>query len=395
MLALIDLILTLVAALLLLPVAVFAVQVLAACLARPLRPGKPPQRGPVVILMPAHDEAVVIRDTLQRLKPHLQSGDRVLVVADNCSDDTAAIARSEGAEVTERFNTSLRGKGYALDHGVRALAQNPPACVVIVDADCELAEGALNWLADSVARTGRPTQALYLMNLVPGSRAVSPVAVFAWRVRNLVRPLGLHVLGGPCHLTGSGMALPWPLIRDLPLASGHIVEDMKMGVDLARAGFPPLFCRPALVTSTFAVSREGAQAQRTRWEHGTLGMILSEVPKMLAEGLRGRGRGLLPLALDMVPPPLALLAILLLFVSGVTFLWHILCMPSLAFGLALGETTVFGLALMAAWWRFGRDIVSATQVPALVAYTLGKLPIYLGFLVKRQMVWVRSKRDSD
>lgn len=380
---------------LLLPVAVFSIEVWVAALA-PRRAASPcPPHEPLAVLMPAHDEAAVIPETLQRLRPQLRAGDRVLVVADNCSDETAAIARREGAEVVERFNSTLRGKGYALDHGVRELSRQPPACVVILDADCVLHEGALDRLAACVAASGAPSQALYLMQREGDNRAVSPVAVFAWRVRNLVRPLGLSRLGGPCHLTGSGMAFPWPLLRDLPLASGHLVEDMKMGVDLARSGHPPVFCPQALVTSSFAANREGATAQRTRWEHGTLGMLFGEVPGMLRDGLLGRGRGLLPLALDMTVPPLALLAMLLL-VLGAAATGASLLLGHLGAALLVAvELLLFFGALFAAWLRYGQDLIAFRDIPAMALYPFAKLPLYVRFLFKRQMAWVRTKRTSE
>lgn len=396
MIAAIDLMLLVLVGLLAIPVTVFVVQVLLAVFTRmPARTGQPPQRQPVAVLVPAHNEALVIEGNLRQMLTHLRPGDRLLVVADNCSDDTAAIARSLGVEVTERFNATLRGKGYALDHGVKELAKQPPSCVVIVDADCRLHEGALDWLAHQAAQTGRPAQAVYLMTRDGDNQAVSPVAVFAWKVRNLVRPLGMSVLGWPCHLTGSGMAFTWPLIRDLALANGHIVEDMKMGVDLAHTGHPPMLCREALVTSTFAVSREGADAQRTRWEHGTLGMMLQAVPVMLLDGLRGRGKGLLPMALDTMVPPLALLVMLLAGFTVLAAVWHAICVTTLVLCISVFLLAVLSLSVLMAWWRFGRDILSPAQVPALFLYLVGKLPIYLKFLVKRQVEWVRAKRDGD
>ena len=140
----VDILLFLAVALLALPVAVVFVEVLAAvCLPdQPVSAASGP-RAPLAVLVPAHDEAVVIRATLERITPQLQPGDRLVVVADNCSDDTAAIARACGAEALERVNATLRGKGYALDHGVRHLEASPPAAVVIVDADCDVAPGTI------------------------------------------------------------------------------------------------------------------------------------------------------------------------------------------------------------------------------------------------------------
>lgn len=388
------------------PVVVFAAEVLVtwpmrmpwmpgrrSAAARPARHDRPP----LTVLMPAHDEALVIGETLRKLRSHLKPGDTVLVVADNCTDDTASIARANGAEVVERFNTQLRGKGYALDHGVRHMAAQvqPPRLVVIFDADCTMLPGSLDVLAAKVERTGRPAQAVYLMENSRGNQAVSPVAEFAWRVRNLLRPAGLQALGGPCHLTGSGMAFPWDVLVRLPLASGHIAEDMKMGVELARMGTPPVLALDALVTSTFPVSLSGAQSQRTRWEHGTLGMLVAEVPAMLSQALQGQGKGLLYLALDMMVPPLALLAMLTMGGVMLATLWALVFSVSglVVWVWCLGLLLVLAVAL--AWFKVGRDLLAPSQVFAVLAYALGKGPVYVRFVFKRQMDWVRSKRDAD
>ena len=62
----------------------------------------------IALLIPAHNESAEIRATLDGLKPLLNPEDRIIVVADNCSDDTAELARSCGATVYERHNSEQR-----------------------------------------------------------------------------------------------------------------------------------------------------------------------------------------------------------------------------------------------------------------------------------------------
>jgi len=392
----VDSVLFLVVAVLALPVAVVFVEVLAAVfLPERVLPVAVGQRASLAVLVPAHDEALVIRATLEGITPQLQPGDRLVVVADNCSDDTAAIARACGAEVLERVNATLRGKGYALDHGVRHLESSPPAAVIIVDADCDVSSGTIDKVFRQCIQFGRPVQAVYSMQRGPGDGAVSPISAFAWRLRVIVCPIGMHKLGGPCNLMGSGMALPWPLVRDLDLASGHIAEDMKMGVDLARRGAPPMLCPQALVTSTFPVSQAGAATQRTRWEHGHIGMIVDEVPGLLRDAARGLGAGLLPIALEICVPPKALLVLLLLASAALTALGALVGASVWPFVIAAAELGLFTLAVMMAWARFARDILPLSQVPRIGLYVFAKIPLYLRFLVRRQVEWVRSKRDAD
>ena len=277
-------------------------------------------RKPIAILVPAHNESAGLRSTLEDIKPQLLAGDRLLVVADNCTDDTAAVAAAAGAEVIVRNDPATPGKGYALDFGIKHLGLNPPEIVIVIDADCKAADGAIDRLATTCAATNRPVQALYLMSAPDESPVKYHVAEFAWRVKNWVRPLGLKALGLPCQLMGSGMAFPWQVIRAANLAHGSIVEDMKLGLELAQAGTPPLFCPAAKITSHFPWSTEGAESQRKRWEEGHIGMILTAVPRFFCTAICRRNVGLFALALDLIVPPLSLLVLLvigMLLITGV------------------------------------------------------------------------------
>ena len=158
----------------------------------------------------------------------------MIVIADNCNDDTAAVASAAGAETIERNEPSKIGKGYALDYAVRHLALNPPAIVISIDADCRLSNGTIDCLARTCQAARRPIQALDLMTAPAGSPINYRVAEFAWRLKNWVRPLGLSALGLPCHLMGTGMAFPWEFICSASVASGALVEDIKLGLDMAR-----------------------------------------------------------------------------------------------------------------------------------------------------------------
>jgi cellulose synthase/poly-beta-1,6-N-acetylglucosamine synthase-like glycosyltransferase len=391
-----------VSAALLVPALVLAVQIIAALPPYRRRCVPPIARPSIAVLVPAHNEAFGIAATLHSIRAQLHQGDRLLVVADNCEDDTAAVARQHGAEVIERSDALLRGKGYALDAGVRHLAQAPCQVVIVVDADCLLRPYALGCLARTSFASGRPAQALYLMQLRPGAAAPTRVAAFAWTIKNWLRPLGWSRLGLPCQLMGTGMAFPWPLIAQAQLAHGHLVEDMKLGLDCADAGCPPVFCTEAIVTSTFPDNQQGSRTQRTRWEHGHLGTILHDGPRLLFKGLRTRNGTLLAMALDMCVPPLSLLLLLSLALAAGT-LGLLLASSdgqaigggtSLAWCIGLAPAALLLPAMALAWLRAGEDRLPMASLLAAIAYVLGKIPLYFKFLMRRQVVWISSLRDK-
>ncbi len=347
----------------------------------------------VVVLVPAHNEAAVIQSTLQNLIAQLKPSDRLVVIADNCNDETAVLARSFGATVLERHDLERCGKGYALDFGLRYLQNEPPAVVVMVDADCELSEGTLATLVSQTMTTGRPTQATYLLEKPLHPSPKDLISAFAIKVKNLVRPLGLTRLGLPCLLTGTGMAFPWTVLQSIDLASGHIVEDMKLGIDLAIAGYPPQFCADANVMSRLPQDQQVAKGQRTRWEHGHLQVMKRYIPQLLQAAIKQRRSDLLAMAIDICIPPLALLVLiylgiipLSLMVSFLTNSW-LLLFPVSAIGLFLF------LAILIAWARFGRSELPLLNLLAVPLYVLWKVPLYFKFLISPLNSWNSTQRD--
>jgi len=320
-----ELVCLLVALLLLVPILVLVTESLAALLpGRRQRQAMPLARPRCAVLIPAHNEESGIGKTVTALLPQLQPGDHLVVVADNCSDQTAEAARTCGATVIERHDVARRGKGFALDFGVRFLEKTPPEVVVLVDADCLLTAGSLDVLAREAHARGSPIQAVYLLDQPPGAGIKDQLSSFAFQFKNLVRPLGLDRLGLPCLLTGTGIALPWPLLQGANLASGNIVEDMQLGIDLAVKGHPPRLCAQALVHGELPAGRRAAVTQRTRWEHGHLRTLLRQVPRLVGAAIRQRRLGLAGLALELSVPPLSMLGLLwaAAFVGSLCLGWY-------------------------------------------------------------------------
>lgn len=345
------------------------------------------------ILVPAHNEASGIRPVLEELLPQLVEGDRLVVIADNCTDETAAIARSTGAIVIERHDSEKRGKGYALDYGMSYLAADPPEVVTIVDADCLAHPGSLAQIAERASASQRPVQALYLMERPANPQPKDAVSALAFTVKNLVRPLGLDRLGFPCLLTGTGMAFPWSVLHQVKLASGNIVEDMQLGIDLAVAGQPPLFCGEARVTGLLPQQASAAKSQRTRWEHGHLQTLLKQVPSLLKQAIQQKRQDLLVIALDLAVPPLSLLVLLWLTAASLALGAAVLGITNLPAVILAVEGFLLFSAIIAAWGKYGRADLPALTLLAVPFYILWKIPLYFAFLVRPQTKWVRTDRD--
>lgn len=377
------------------PMFVLVLESLAALIPqRQLKEEHTPERARCAVLMPAHNEEAVIDATLASVLPQLQNSDRLVVVADNCQDRTAELARTKGAMVLERTDPTRRGKGYALDFGIRHLEADPPEVVVLVDADCVMQPRSIDRLLRYAATSGRPAQAVYLLDDPPNPTPRQQLSGFAFLFKNLVRPLGLHRLGMPCLLTGTGMAFPWPILRSTPLASGNIVEDMQMGIDLAVQGHAPTLCATARVSGVLPSGQRAGTQQRTRWEHGHIQTLLTQAPRLMLAGLRQLRLDLLGLALELSVPPLSLL--FCIWVAALTLAmvawWQInLAIPAM---ILIGDAALLVLAIGAAWAKYGRERLPLSVLLLAPVYVLGKLPIYLKFLVRRQKAWVRTERSA-
>ena len=201
----------------------------------------------VTVLIAAHNEEAVIGRTVATILPQLSDRDRLIVVADNCSDLTASIARKFNAIVLERKNTQHKGKGFALDYGLQSIQNDPSDVVVVLDADCHIEPNYIKSVANMAIASGRPVQPVNLLYRANNSDLKSAISEFAFVVKNLVRPVGLARLSLPCMVT-MGTAFPWSIINQVSLASDNLVEDMQFGIDLAIAGNPPLFCSDTKVT---------------------------------------------------------------------------------------------------------------------------------------------------
>lgn len=391
----VDIVLFVIALGLLVPIAVLFVECSAALLPGQFETRESQEPQPkVAVLVPAHNEALGIGATLETLLPQITDQDYVIVIADNCDDETAAIARTFGVTVLERQDTERRGKGYALDYGLRSMEVDPPEVVVVVDADCIVHQGTIERIARQAAAVARPVQAIYLMELPEKPSPKDSVSALAFLVKNLVRPSGLKRLGLPGLLTGTGMAFPWSALQKATLASGNIVEDMQLGLDLAIAGYTPLFCSEARVTGRLPQQQQAAKSQRTRWEHGHLQTLLTQVPKLLKESVRQRRFDLAALALDMYVPPLSLLVMIWAVVMvGALLAGSLGASWTMAIVVAIEGMLIF-ISIVGAWAKFGRADLPVGSLLAVPFYLLWKIPLYLSFLVKPQTKWIRTERDA-
>jgi cellulose synthase/poly-beta-1,6-N-acetylglucosamine synthase-like glycosyltransferase len=368
----------------------------ASALLAPARKARPIHgRGPTVtILIPAHNEAGGIRETLASLFPQLGANDQVVVIADNCTDETARISRACGATVIERTDQTRRGKSYAVEFGMKRLNVQATDVVMVIDADCIAQPDAIGRLARMVFQMGRPIQASYYLELPGVSKPQFQVAALAFFIKNVVRPSGLSRLGFPCFLNGSGMAFPAAIVQSVNWANNKIGEDRWSTVDIALAGHLPGFCEDSRISSRLPAHSRALVTQRTRWIHGHLETMFGQAPRLVASGIRRLQPGLLVLALDLLVPPFSLLILLWLAGFGIAAaagLARAIWGPAIFLAVCGFVATVLLVGIAR---RFG-GVPSWELAAAAPRYLASRIRLLVTFVLRREKQWIPTSRDRE
>jgi len=346
------------------------------------------------ILVPAHNEELLLPGLLRSLADldYPAALYTVHVVADNCTDSTAGIARQAGVHVYERFNTELVGKGYALNWLLEqitgATPNTPYDAFIIFDADTLVSANFLR-VTDARLQQGADAVQGYYAVRDPAASWGAAVRYAALAVLHYLRPLGRGLLGGSPGLKGNGMAFTAAVLERFPW-SASLTEDIEYHMALILDGRRVVFAPDAVVWAEMPGTLRGSQTQNVRWERGRVQMVRQYVPRLLKEGLRRRSFALIDTALEQVIPPFAVLV-------GATVL------PLLA-ALALGVWPVFwlGLALLAAQAVYTLTGLLLVRAPfqvylALLGapfYVLWKLWLYARVLLGLdRQGWVRTARQ--
>lgn len=332
-----------------------------------------------VLLVPARNEEAVLPELLASVRAldypaHLL---RLVVVADNCTDRTAQLARQAGAECLERHTPAPSSKAQALGFATEALGLgNGRAVVCVLDADCRLAPSFLRELDRQFAAPGAAPVlqcSREVGNAFASDVTVLDAAAEALRERVLAgvrEQLGLQAL-----IFGLGCCAREDVFRELvALPGSSLAEDKEWKVYLTRQAIAVRYCAAARL-SYLTVATPGAFAQqRRRWLTGHLATVRAHAPALLAQALRTGRLAPLDCALDLLQPPRSLLLLGTLAAAGGAALapgWALL--PAWAWlGLAAGVLAygALGLRLIGARVRHLWLLVSGVRLVGIMARSL-------------------------
>jgi 1,2-diacylglycerol 3-beta-glucosyltransferase len=347
------------------------------------------------VIVPAHDEATGVAGVVANLRALDWPADafRVIVVADNCTDDTAAVARAAGAQVLERRDTSLRGKGHALELAFKlSLARGWATAVVVIDADSRASANLLEAFAARIESGAEVIQAHYgvLNALVSWRTRLLSIALTAFhRVRSRAR----ERLRLSCGIRGNGWCITHRLLGRVPHRAHSLAEDVEYGIDLGLAGFRVQYADEADVAAMMVSGERAARTQRQRWEGGRRLLIRTKLLPLLRAAAAPGGWVCLDLALDLLIPPLSYVAVnvvALIAVAAISLTWFEAALPWLCLG--GGCAACLSIYVARGWQLSGigpRGILDLARAPFFV---LWKLLLMLG--PRDSSAWVRTRRED-
>lgn len=335
----------------------------------------------LAVVIPAHDEGATLVQCLNSLhaQTYPKALTRVVVIADNCADDTAAVARSAGAEVLIRHDEDRRGKGHALRWAFDRILSDEPAvdAVVVVDADSLADEHMLAALAARATR-GRVVQADYQVLSQPNTRSELRAAAFLLFHR--ARFLGRDALGMGCALVGNGMLFRREVLEEVPWTATTAAEDLEYTVTLRLNGVVPRYARDAHLWAPAPTGGRAGQVQRARWEGGRFYVVRTGLPRLIRSAWTGRSAASLDMAMDLATPPLGLLVLTGLLASTLTAALALAgrasawaAFPWLAVLAAIGIHVTVGLAAAGAPARTWSALAMAPWFLVLKCVTYARL----------------------
>ena len=357
--------------------------------ARDRREEKSGEEFPLAIVIPAHNEEILISRCVTSVLESAgrSSRTRVFVVAHNCTDRTAEAARRAGAEVLVFNDPAARGKGFALSHGFEHALNGEAQAVMVIDADSVVSRNLVSEVKGLLANGAQAVQCRYEMES-PTEKTSGRLAAVAFRAFNVIRPRGRERLGLSAGIFGNGFALTRSLLSEVPYGAFSVVEDLEYHLNLVLARKRVQYLDSARVSASLPASKQGENVQRSRWEGGRFHAARTWTWPLLKQVVRGKLRMAEPL-LDVAGLPMA---------YGVFALLLALCIPVTGVRIyALASLLVVVLHVLAAA-ASGPDFLKTlgflAMAPIYIVWKLRLLPSVLRGSAGNA-AWVRTNRDSN
>ncbi|MCX7779719.1 MAG: glycosyltransferase [Negativicutes bacterium] len=280
-------------------------------------------RHSFAIVIAAHNEENVIGQLIDNL--HMLHYPRdlydIFVIADNCSDRTAQIAKTSGAIVHERFNLEQRGKGYAMEWMFNKLFKMKRRydAVVVFDADNLVHPDFLLEMNSRLCKGEKVIQG-YLDAKNPCDTWIAGTFAISFWVVNHIWHLAKYNIGLSSVLGGTGMCIATDVLERHGWGATCLTEDMEFTMKALLRGIRTTWAHDAIVYDEKPLTFMQSWHQRKRWAQGHFDVASRYIPRLLAEGIKQRDIRLLDGVLHLLQPHFLILSTTFVALS---YLYHI------------------------------------------------------------------------
>ena len=286
------------------------------------KPHGPASAHSYAVLICARNEQTVIGDLLESLRnqTYRDGSLTVFVMADNCTDDTAGLARRAGAVVYERFNTRNVGKGYALDALLRHISMDYPEGFdgyFVFDADNILEPDYIEQMNRTFS-DGFDIVTSYRNSKNYGDNWIS-AGYALWFLResrylNEARML----LGNSCAVSGTGFLFSRRILEKTGGWNFHLLtEDIEFTVHQVVDGERIGICPEAILYDEQPISFSQSWRQRLRWAKGYL-QVFQKNGRNLLKGIFSGNFSCFDMSMSILPAFVLMVASIIFNVVMIT-----------------------------------------------------------------------------
>ncbi len=282
------------------------------------------QNHTFAVMIAARNESAVISDLINSIKRQNYPAELIdiFVIADNCTDNTAEVARNAGATVFERFNTQQVGKGYALDFGYKAIreqfAHRGHEAFFVFDADNVLDANYFREM-NATFDNGAKASTSYRNSKNYDSNWISAgYAVWFLREAKFLNQARL-TLNTSCAVSGTGFFIATEILDAAGGWKWHLLtEDIEFSASSIIDGVRISYCPTAILYDEQPVTFRDSWNQRFRWAKGFY-QVFGHYATRLVKGIAVNPKGYRFACYDMLMTiaPGMLLTIISVLLNGI------------------------------------------------------------------------------
>jgi cellulose synthase/poly-beta-1,6-N-acetylglucosamine synthase-like glycosyltransferase len=363
-----------------------------------------PPRHTFALLVPAHNEARVVQQNIRALlaQDYPRELFRIFVIADNCKDDTAAVARAAGADgVLERFNTELRGKGHALAWARGQVEREYlPDAYCVFDADNVASRNFLRVMDAQLSQGAQILQG-YLDTKNPNDTWVTRAISAAYWISNRLWQLARAKLGLSNALGGTGYCVRREVLRRYEPDPTCLTDDLELQMRLLLEGIRVGWAHEAITYDEKPLTLRQSWRQRVRWMQGHTDVARRFTLPLLKRALVTRSLAQLDGALYCIQPLLALVGV---GVASGLLLIRLAATPSLMQPAPVSVPLHAWALMLCTYLLYPLLAMVLERVPARMyvnylcslLFAVTWLPvIFLGLLKSRGKEWVHTEHTRN